>query len=128
MPPNAKSCLFGTAYGGHGYYDGDRGITPAAIIRGVNCVMGDGSVKFASDNIDVTVGGVSEAATERRSMPRSTRSSLLSVVLPLGRLCRLWRVRSPRPSRYELRRSRRSRRQIAEIEKNPKLTPGQKGG
>ena len=56
MPPNAKSCLFGSAYGGHGYSDGDRGITPSSNHPGgVNCVMGDGSVRFASDNIDLTV-------------------------------------------------------------------------
>ncbi|MHC2066035.1 DUF1559 family PulG-like putative transporter [Bremerella sp. T1] len=54
MPPNSRSCLFGSAYGGPGYYDGDRGTSPSSMhTGGVNCLLGDGSVRFATETIDL---------------------------------------------------------------------------
>ena len=53
MPPNTRSCLFGAAYGGPGYYDGDRGGTPSSQHPGgVNCPFGDGSVRLIGNNIN----------------------------------------------------------------------------
>lgn len=58
MPPNTRSCLFGSTGSGsvpNGvlYYTGDRGITPSSEhIGGVNVLLGDGAVKFIVDGID----------------------------------------------------------------------------
>ncbi|QDU36365.1 putative major pilin subunit [Maioricimonas rarisocia] len=54
MPPNSRSCLFGSTYGGPGYVDGDRGTTPSSMHPGgVNCLLGDGAVTFVNESIDL---------------------------------------------------------------------------
>ena len=58
MTPNTRSCLFGAdtnsaANPGPGYVDGNNGVTPSSMhTGGVHCLMGDGAVRFISDNID----------------------------------------------------------------------------
>jgi prepilin-type N-terminal cleavage/methylation domain-containing protein len=60
MTPNTRSCLFGANVNNStgtqvspGYLDGNNGVTPSSMhIGGVHCLMGDGAVRFISDNID----------------------------------------------------------------------------
>lgn len=59
MPPNTRSCLFGSPSSasvpnGVLYFTGDRGITPSSEhTGGVNVLMGDGAVRFVRDGIDL---------------------------------------------------------------------------
>jgi prepilin-type N-terminal cleavage/methylation domain-containing protein/prepilin-type processing-associated H-X9-DG protein len=58
MPPNGRNCEYFVSSGGYDCYfaTGDAGVTPSSDHPGgVNALMGDGSVQFVPDTIDVRV-------------------------------------------------------------------------